>query len=49
MALGGFMFEDKVVLDVFIDVLVPNEREDVLKNYINNNLNQETEKETKSS
>ena len=45
--LGGFMVEDEDVLNVFDDVLVPDEREDVLKNYINSNLNPETQKKTK--
>ena len=44
--LQGF-FEDDDVLDVYNDVLVPEEREDVLKNYIHGNLNQETQKKTK--
>ena len=41
------MVEDEDVLNVFDDVLVPDEREDVLKNYINSNLNPETQKKTK--
>ena len=44
--LQGFL-EDDDVLDVYNDVLVPEEREDVLKNYIHGNLNQETQKKTK--
>ena len=39
--LQGFLEGDDV-LDVYNDVLVPEKREDILKNYIYGNLNQVT-------